>query len=213
MQNDGGAWVSDHYYSNKPKSASNRRSFETVLRDIRLRLTSDAGVFSRDGVDYGSRVLIEHMEIPNNAKVLDIGCGYGPIGLVAARLAPQGHVKLIDINERAVELAQHNAMENGIRNVAFEQSDLFSAVEGETFDVILSNPPIRAGKAVVHQLFLESWKHLNPGGAIWVVIQNKQGAPSARAKLEEIYGEDEVVEVGKDKGFRLYRCRRSQELN
>ncbi|QJD85095.1 class I SAM-dependent methyltransferase [Cohnella herbarum] len=200
--------MNDHYYSNKPQSASNRKAFESELRGFNLRLTSDAGVFSRDGVDYGSRVLIESMEIPRDAQVLDIGCGYGPIGLIAARLAPQGHVKMIDINERAVELAELNAQANGIHNVSFAQSDLFSAVNGETFDVILSNPPIRAGKAVVHQLFVESWNHLNPGGTIWVVIQNKQGAPSARAKLEEIYGEDEVAEVGKDKGFRLYRCMR-----
>jgi 16S rRNA (guanine1207-N2)-methyltransferase len=203
--------VNDHYYSSKPKSASNRREFEAMLRGINLRLASDAGVFSRDGVDYGSRVLIELMDIPHDANVLDIGCGYGPIGLIAARLAPQGHVKLIDVNERAVELAKHNAQLNGIRNVSFAQSDLFVSVEGQTFDVILSNPPIRAGKAVVHQLFEESWRHLNPGGTLWVVIQNKQGAPSARAKLEEIYGEEAVIEVGKDKGFRIYSCTKSQE--
>ncbi|BBI36049.1 class I SAM-dependent methyltransferase [Cohnella abietis] len=200
--------MNDHYYSNKPQSASNRQDFETLLRGFKLRLTSDAGVFSRDGVDYGSRVLIEGMEFPSDAKVLDIGCGYGPIGLIAARLAPQGHVTLIDINERAVELAKHNAKVNGVHNVSFAYSDLFSAVEAETFDVILSNPPIRAGKAVVHQLLEQSWARLNPGGKTWVVIQNKQGAPTARAKLEEVYGEDEVVEVGKDKGFRLYCCTR-----
>jgi 16S rRNA (guanine1207-N2)-methyltransferase len=203
--------VNDHYYSSKPNSASNRRTFEANLREINLQLTSDAGVFSRDGVDYGSRVLIELMEIPHDAQVLDIGCGYGPIGLIAARLAPQGHVKLIDVNERAVALAKHNAERNGIRNVTFAQSDLFVSVVGETFDVILSNPPIRAGKAVVHQLFVESWRHLNLGGALWVVIQNKQGAPSARAKLEEIFGEEAVIEVGKDKGFRIYCCTKSQE--
>ncbi|RKP45088.1 class I SAM-dependent methyltransferase [Cohnella endophytica] len=202
--------MNDHYYSNKPKSASDRQVFETVLRGIKLRLTSDAGVFSRDGVDYGSRVLIEHMEIPHDAKVLDIGCGYGPIGLIAARLAPQGHVTLIDINERAVELARHNAQANGVDNVNFAPSDLFSAVGTETFDVILSNPPIRAGKAVVHQLFEESRKHLRPGGTIWIVIQKKQGAPSARAKLEEIYGDEAVVEVGKDKGYRIFRCTNRQ---
>jgi len=204
--------VNDHYYSAKPKSASNRQAFETVLRENRLRLTSDAGVFSRDGVDYGSRVLIEHMEIPRDARVLDIGCGYGPIGLIAARLAPQGHVKLIDINERAVELAKLNAEANGIRNVSFAQSDLYHAVEGETFDAILSNPPIRAGKAIVHRLFAEARDHLNPGGSLWIVIQNKQGAPSARAKLEEIFGEEEVREVAKDKGFRIYRAVRKNEI-
>jgi len=203
--------VNDHYYSAKPRSASDRRVFEATLREFRLRLTSDAGVFSRDGVDYGSRALIEHMEFPANARVLDIGCGYGPIGLIAARLAPQGHVKLIDINERAVELAKLNAETNGVRNVSFARSDLFEAVREERFDAILSNPPIRAGKAVVHRLFEEAIGLLNPGGTLWVVIQNKQGAPSARARLEEIFGEQEVSEVAKDKGFRIYRCERARE--
>ncbi|OXS52763.1 16S rRNA methyltransferase [Cohnella sp. CIP 111063] len=202
--------MNDHYYSAKPKSQSDRRSFETTLRGVRLKLTSDAGVFSRDGVDYGSRVLIEHMDIPADARVLDIGCGYGPIGLVAARLAPQGHVKLIDINERAVELAEMNARANGIGNVSFARSDLYEAVQDDSFDVILSNPPIRAGKAVVHRVFQEAFERLNPGGELWIVIQNKQGAPSARARLEEIFGEDEVAEVAKDKGFRIYKAKKTK---
>ncbi|MFC4601541.1 class I SAM-dependent methyltransferase [Cohnella hongkongensis] len=200
--------MNDHYYSSKPRSESDRRIIDTTLRGIRLRLTSDAGVFSRDGVDYGSRVLIEHMAIPADARVLDVGCGYGPIGLVAARLAPQGHVTLIDINERAVELAKLNAEANGIRNVSFAQSDLYDAVQDERFDMILSNPPIRAGKAVVHRILSEAYDRLNPDGELWIVIQNKQGAPSARAKLEEIFGEDEVSEAAKDKGYRIYRAAR-----
>jgi len=202
--------MNDHYYSAKPQSASNRRVFETTLRGVRLRLMSDAGVFSRDGVDYGSRALIEHMEFPADAKVLDIGCGYGPIGLVAARLAPQGHVKLIDINERAVELARQNAEANGISNVSFAQSDLYEAVREDSFDIILSNPPIRAGKAVVHRVFSEAFERLVFGGELWIVIQNKQGAPSARAKLEEIFGEEEVAEVAKDKGFRIYKAKKTK---
>lgn len=197
--------MNDHYYSAKPKSQSDRRSFETTLRGVRLKLTSDAGVFSRDGVDYGSRVLIDLMEIKPDDQVLDVGCGYGPMGLTAARLAPQGHVTMIDINERAVELAELNAKENGISNVSFHPSDLFAAVKDRAFDVILSNPPIRAGKTVVHKLLADAVDYLKPGGSLWIVIQNKQGAPSARAKLEEVFGEDHVTEVGKDKGFRVYR--------
>lgn len=206
MPEPGRSVMNDHYYTNKPQSESRRQTFETKLRGFQFRLTSDAGVFSRDGVDYGSRVLIEKMDIAPDARVLDIGCGYGPIGLTAARLAPQGHVMLIDINERAVELARHNAAANGIHNVSFAASDLFAAAEGQTFDVILANPPIRAGKAVVHRLFAESYDFLCPGGSLWVVIQNKQGAPTARAKLEQVYGEEQVNEVGKDKGYRIYRC-------
>lgn len=200
--------MNDHYYSRKPAAASDRHTFETVLRGIRLKLTTDAGVFSRDGVDYGSRVLIAMMDVPNGARVLDVGCGYGPIGLTAAGLAPEGFVTMIDINERAVELARLNADGNGIHNVEAVQSDRLAAVADRTYDVILTNPPIRAGKAVVHRIFEEAFERLAPGGSLWIVIQNKQGAPSARTKLEELFGEEKVEEIGKDKGYRVYRAKR-----
>ncbi|MBB6636515.1 class I SAM-dependent methyltransferase [Cohnella thailandensis] len=199
--------MSEHYYTREPQTASDRKSLTAELRGFKLQLTSDAGVFSRDGVDYGSRVLIEHMDIPADASVLDLGCGYGPIGLTAARLAPRGHVTMVDINERAVSLAAENAKRNGIANISAMQSDIYAAVEGRRFDVILSNPPIRAGKVVVHRILTEAAEHLNPGGSLWIVIQNKQGAPSARAKLEEVFGEEQVEEIGKDKGYRIYRAK------
>ncbi|RUS44254.1 class I SAM-dependent methyltransferase [Cohnella sp. AR92] len=199
--------MSEHYYTEKPKTASDRKAFAAELRGFKLQLTSDTGVFSRDGVDFGSRVLIDRMEIPIDASVLDLGCGYGPIGLTAARLAPRGHVVMVDINERAVALARENAERNGIANISAMQSDIYAAVEGRRFDVILSNPPIRAGKIVVHRILTEAKDHLNPGGSLWIVIQNKQGAPSAKAKLQEVFGEDAVEEVGKDKGYRIYRAK------
>jgi 16S rRNA (guanine1207-N2)-methyltransferase len=200
--------MSEHYYSQRPTTAADRQVLDAELRGFRFQLTSDAGVFSKGGVDYGSRVLIEHMEIPAAARILDVGCGYGPIGLTAAKLAPEGHAVLIDINERAVELARLNAEANGITNVSFAQSDRLAAVEGQRFDVILTNPPIRAGKAVVHRIFEEAKESLLPGGALWIVIQRKQGAPSARARLEELFGEHAVDEIGKDKGYRIFRAMR-----
>lgn len=200
--------MGEHYYTRNPGTASNRRTFDAELRGVRLRLVSDAGVFSRDGVDYGSRVLIERMEFGEAADVLDLGCGYGPIGLTAARLAPRGHVTMLDINERAVALANENAAANGIANAKAKQSDLYDAVAGATFDVILSNPPIRAGKAVVHRILSEARDHLRDGGSLWIVIQNKQGAPSAKAKLQEVFGPEAVEEIGKDKGYRIYRAQK-----
>ncbi|CAM3976092.1 class I SAM-dependent methyltransferase [Cohnella lubricantis] len=199
--------MSEHYYTKKPQTASDRRAIEVTLRGHRLRLASDAGVFSRDGVDYGSRTLIDMMEFRDDADVLDVGCGYGPIGLAAARLAPRGHVTMLDINERAVALANENAAANGIVNAAAMQSDLYEAVAERRFDVILSNPPIRAGKAVVHRILTDARDHLREGGALWIVIQNKQGAPSAKAKLQEVFGEEAVEEIGKDKGYRIYRAK------
>jgi 16S rRNA (guanine1207-N2)-methyltransferase len=198
--------MSQHYYSQQPEARHDRRSINTELRGKSLRFTSDAGVFSKGDIDYGSRVLIEAMVIPDGAGVLDVGCGYGPIGISAAYLAPKGHVTMIDINSRAVELARENAQHNGIRNVTVMQSDVLSAVQGRKFDVILTNPPIRAGKAVVHQIFEQAYDHLHEGGSLWIVIQKKQGAPSAVAKLESLF--PVVEEVGKDKGYRIIRAQK-----
>jgi 16S rRNA (guanine1207-N2)-methyltransferase len=201
--------MADHYYSKRPETAHERRSLETVLRGRTYRFASDAGVFSKQGIDYGSRVLIEAMQLPTQASVLDVGCGYGPIGLTAATLVPEGHVTMIDINERAVQLARENAERNGITNVTIKQSDLFAEVKHERFDVILTNPPIRAGKETVHTIFELAYEHLNEGGALWVVIQKKQGAPSASAKIESLFGR--VEEVTKDKGYRILKAERTFE--
>ncbi|MDQ0195984.1 class I SAM-dependent methyltransferase [Paenibacillus wynnii] len=198
--------MSEHYYSQQPGARHDRRTIDTVLRGKSLRFTSDAGVFSKGDIDYGSRVLIEAMDIPEGAAVLDVGCGYGPIGITAAHLIPKGHVTMIDINSRAVELAKENALNNGIRNVTIMESDMLGALDGQTFDVILTNPPIRAGKAVVHQIFEQSYDHLNEGGTLWIVIQKKQGAPSAAAKLESLFGS--VEEVAKDKGYRIIKAKK-----
>lgn len=193
-----------HYYSRQPEIKHDRRVIETTLRGKKFRLVSDAGVFSKGDVDYGSKVLIEAMEIPEGASVLDVGCGYGPIGLTAAVLAPAGHVTMVDINQRAVELARENARSNGISNVTVMESDVLQAVEGQTFDVVLTNPPIRAGKAVVHAIFEQAYEHLREGGSLWVVIQKKQGAPSAMSKMESLFAK--VEEIGKDKGYRIFRA-------
>ncbi len=198
--------MSQHYYSQQPDARHDRRTINTVLRGKDLRFTSDAGVFSKGDIDYGSRVLIEAMIIPEGSAVLDVGCGYGPIGISAALLAPEGHVTMLDINSRAVELARENALQNGIRNVTVMESDVLSALEGQQFDVVLTNPPIRAGKAIVHQIFEEAYEHLKVGGTLWVVIQKKQGAPSAAAKLESMF--PIVEEVGKDKGYRIMRAKK-----
>ena len=172
-----------------------------------MKFVTDAGVFSKTGIDYGSRLLIETMSLPADARALDVGCGYGPIGLSAALIAARGSAMLVDLNERALELARENARLNGIFNVRVLQSDLFSALGGETFSHILSNPPIRAGKAVVHRLFAEARDHLESGGELWIVIRKQQGAPSALARLEELYGDVRLME--REKGYHVFRARKS----
>lgn len=197
--------MSDHYYTSRPTTAHDRRNWEAELHGYKLRFVSDAGVFAKGGVDYGSRTLVEAMEIPVSAEVLDVGCGYGPIGLTAAKLASQGHVTMIDVNGRAVELARENARNNKVDNVTILESDLFAALDSAAqFDVVLTNPPIRAGKEVVHAIFEGAYERLRSGGALWIVIQKKQGAPSAKQKLESLF--TQVEEVTKDKGYRIYRA-------
>lgn len=198
--------MTDHYYSQKPSAAHDERVFDFMLRGHEFRFVTDAGVFSRDRVDFGSLLLIETMQIPQTARVLDVGCGYGPIGLCAAQLAEQGQVTMIDVNERAIALARGNAERNRIKNVEILQSDVYEVVKGRVFDVILTNPPIRAGKETVHRIFAEGDELLSDSGEMWVVIQKKQGAPSAFKKLQEIYRE--VEEVERSKGYFIFRARK-----
>ena len=199
-----GGIMSNHYYTKSPEVKHDRQVMDVSLRGHSLRFVTDAGVFSRKGIDYGSKVLIECMDLNESDEILDVGCGYGPIGLTAAKLVPRGHVTMVDINERAIELAAENAAINKVMNVTIQQSDLFAAVKDRKFDVILTNPPIRAGKTVVHQIYEERSKLLKAEGSMWVVIQKKQGAPSTLEKLEALFSE--VIEVTKDKGYRIFRA-------
>lgn len=196
--------MAEHYYSQKPTTAHDQHKLEVILRGFKFQFVTDAGVFSKKGVDYGSKVLIEAMEIESGSKVLDVGCGYGPIGLTVAKLSSDNQVTMLDINERAVELSRSNAQRNGVSNVNVMQSDTLAAVRGQSFDMVLTNPPIRAGKEIVHRIFDEAHAVLRPGGSLWIVIQKKQGAPSAFSKLESLF--TQVEEVTKDKGYRIIKA-------
>lgn len=198
--------MSDHYYSPNPSSPHRPLIVEATLRGRTFRFVTDAGVFSRGGIDFGSRLLIETMDIPRGARVLDVGCGYGPIGICAAWLSGDGEATMIDVNERAVELAQENARRNGVRNAVALRSDRLRAVAGRQFDCVLTNPPIRAGKDVVYGIFEQALDVLVSGGALWVVIQKKQGAPSALAKLRQLYGESSVQEIDRKKGYWILKA-------
>ncbi|WP_240421600.1 class I SAM-dependent methyltransferase [Paenibacillus periandrae] len=198
--------MSEHYYSQKPTAAHDLHQIQETLRGRSYTFMTDAGVFSKKGVDYGSRVLIESLQIPERSEVLDVGCGYGPMGIAAAGLAHHGKVTMVDINERAVELARMNAERNRVTNVEIVQSDKLDAVMNRTFDVVITNPPIRAGKETVHQIFEQAHHVLRDGGSLWIVIQKKQGAPSAFAKLESLFAR--VQEIGKDKGYRIIKAQK-----
>ncbi|MDT2048690.1 16S rRNA methyltransferase [Priestia aryabhattai] len=199
--------MTEHYFSNTPSASSNEETFSFELRGQTFRFTSDRGVFSKKEVDFGSRVLIDSFEV-NNVKgpILDVGCGYGPIGLTIAKLRPDEQVHMVDVNERALALSEKNAKANGINNVQIYQSSCYSNVKINDFSTILTNPPIRAGKKIVHEILEGAYNHLVEQGELWVVIQKKQGAPSALAKLESLFEEVEVVE--KKKGYYIIRAKK-----
>lgn len=196
--------MSEHYYTNSPSAQHDRQQWDTEMRGMKFVFWTDAGVFSRRSVDYGSRLLIETMQIPDGAKILDIGCGYGPIGIACAKLNANNRVTMADINERAVNLARHNAQLNGVQHVEVVLSNLYERIADRGFDIVLTNPPIRAGKQVVHAIFTGAHDVLRTGGELWVVIQKKQGAPSAYARIQQLYRT--VEEVVKDKGYRIFRA-------
>jgi 16S rRNA (guanine1207-N2)-methyltransferase len=199
--------MSEHYYSNQPNAAEKISEIQVTLRGKEYRFLTNAGVFSKGQIDFGSRLLIEAMAFHETSHVLDVGCGYGPIGITAADMVPKGRVTMVDVNERALALARQNIEKNKITNATAMVSDIYEQVTNERFDVILSNPPIRAGKQVVHVILEKAYDLLNPGGALWVVIQKKQGSPSAWKKLESVF--DEVEEITKDKGYRIFVGRKS----
>ncbi|SFF00904.1 class I SAM-dependent methyltransferase [Alteribacillus iranensis] len=193
-----------HYFDENPEKESKERLITNNLRGREMTFISDQGVFSKNNIDYGSRLLIESFQWPDvQGDIADIGCGYGPIGLTLAK-ETENTVWLADVNKRALALAEKNAAQLGLHHTKVIESDLFEALVGRTFAVVVSNPPIRAGKATVHRLFEEAFEHLCHNGELWIVIQKKQGAPSALEKLKTLFGRVDTVE--KKKGYYIYRA-------
>lgn len=194
--------MSNHYYTKNPETESKETSWTFPLRGREFRFISDSGVFSKKTIDFGSRLLIETFRLNEEVAgdILDVGCGYGPMGLALAHAYPARLVEMVDVNERALSLARRNAEANNIRNVKVYESNTYDQVpEGRQFAAIVSNPPIRAGKQVVHRILSEAHTHLLSGGTLTVVIQKKQGAPSAEQKMLEVFGNVAVIE--RDKGY------------
>lgn len=199
--------MSEHYYSEKPTVESEERDWSYELKGHKLRFFSDKGVFSKKEVDFGSKLLIETFEFPDRSGgVLDVGCGYGPIGLSLAKSQSDREVHMVDVNERALLLSEKNAERNDIKNVKVYQSNCLNSVEKVDFAAIVTNPPIRAGKQVVHTIFEQAKEHLASEGELWVVIQKKQGAPSAIEKLNALFAD--VTVVVKKKGYFIIKAKK-----
>lgn len=193
--------MNEFYYSPEPTSAHDEREVEIDVLGVKSRCLTDAGVFSRDGLDTGTRAMLE--ALPElHGRVLDLGCGWGPVGVTLAQKYPECEIVMTDVNQRAAELSRRNLARNGAR-AEVVQGDGFENVSG-AFDFILTNPPIRAGKAVIYGLFDAARAHLTEDGALYIVIRKQQGAESAQRYLQGIYRD--VARIARDKGYWVLRC-------
>ena len=188
------------YYAENPDAAHDIHELRVELLGQKMTFLTDAGVFSKKMVDFGSQLLLKCLEVNQGETVLDVGCGYGPLGLSLAK-SYGVQSTMVDINNRALDLARQNAERNKVEATIF-QSNIYEQVKGN-FEHVISNPPIRAGKQVVHEIIEKSKDFLEAGGDLTIVIQKKQGAPSAKSKMEEVFGNCEIVK--KDKGYYILR--------
>lgn len=196
-----------HYYDENPEVESEESLFTYSYDNHDLELVTDAGVFSKGKIDFGSDLLVKTFlktYPPGPTKnIIDVGCGYGPIGLMIAKVSPHHEVTMVDVNQRALNLSRKNKKRNRIDNVEVKESDGLSQVEDGTYDFVLTNPPIRVGKEVVHRILEEAYVKLKLDGELFVVIQKKQGMPSAKKKMQDTFDNVEVLE--KSKGYYILR--------
>ncbi|KJQ65218.1 methyltransferase [Streptococcus oralis subsp. oralis] len=188
------------YYAENPDAGHDIHQLIVELLGENMTFLTDAGVFSKKMVDFGSQLLLKCLEVNEGETILDVGCGYGPLGLSLVK-AYGVQATMVDINNRALDLARQNAERNKVEATIF-QSNIYEQVEGK-FDHVISNPPIRAGKQVVHEIIEKSKDFLEDDGDLTIVIQKKQGAPSAKSKMEDVFGNCEIVK--KDKGYYILR--------
>lgn len=199
-----------HYFTDNRDLETNRKEHSFRFLGRLYSFTTDNGVFSKTGVDYGTMVLLEAAEKTGlTGSVLDLGCGYGVVGVVLKTLFPECDITSVDINPRAVELTQLNAKQNKVELTAFV-SDGFSQLHTH-FDAVITNPPIRAGKKVIYQMFDDAYESLNENGVMMAVIRRAQGAESAKKKLADLFGNCEVI--SRDRGYWILLSKKLTDCN
>lgn len=194
--------MGEQYFTKDPTSESRVATAVWEYGGKEIEFLTDSGVFSRGHVDYGSKLLAE--SLPKlTGRVLDLGCGYGFLGVAMKLMNPDIGVVMCDMNRRALDLARQNAKKHAVQAEIVE-SDGYGAISG-MFDAIVTNPPVRAGKDVYYPWFDGAPERLNPGGALYVVLQRKQGAPSAMRHLETLFQNVEIIARGA--GYHIIQAR------
>lgn len=197
----------NHYFSEKPEIKSEKKIIKYTIQNKKFEFITDNGVFSKSKVDFGTDLMLNEFLKKNRnlksegIKILDIGCGYGVVSVILKSFYPEASVTLSDVNERALKLSEENLKKYNINGYEIIKSNVFEKIEGK-FDMILSNPPIRAGKDTIFKIYTEAYEHLNKDGEFYCVIQTKHGAKSTQKKLVEIFGNCDTVTI--DGGYRIF---------
>jgi 16S rRNA (guanine1207-N2)-methyltransferase len=195
------------YFAERPRSRPAPRELRFLYRGELLSFVLDRGIFSSRGLDPGTALLIQNLAVRPTDRVLDLGCGWGPVGVAAAKTARDGHVVLTEVNRRAARLAEQNLARNRIRNAEVRVGGFFEPVAGERFDVIATNPPYRVGRPHILRLLTEAPDHLAPGGRLLVVGKGSQGIRFYQAWLEE-HGPGPVRVLDRGSGYRVLEAAR-----
>ncbi|MCS7114578.1 MAG: methyltransferase [Nitrososphaerota archaeon] len=192
---------SEHYFVSQPSSRPRFGIISTYLCGKPFKFITASSVFSKKRIDLGTRLLIESMVLPEKGLVLDVGCGYGAIGIAAAVFNPNLHVVMVDVNERAVRLAKQNIKINGVRNAEVRRGPLYKPVEGMVFHCILSNPPVSAGLTTVKALITEAPKYMTEKATFQMVVRSKIGGKRLKLIFEEAFGNCAVL--ARKSGYRV----------
>ena len=190
------------YFDNVPELASKKKTISFVIKDKEISFVSDIGVFSKDKVDEGTIAFLKVLlSRPLFGKILDLGSGYGALGLTLALFNPNCQFVLADVNERALALAKENQKRLHLENVTCCISDIYENIT-ELFHSIVINPPIRAGKKVIYPMFKGAYEHLIDDGSLFIVIRKSHGAHSAEAYIKSVFGNCALLK--KEKGYYIY---------
>ncbi|MBR2719323.1 MAG: class I SAM-dependent methyltransferase [Clostridia bacterium] len=201
--------MNDQYYTADPTSESRPVPCAFPYRGHGMNFMTDAGVFSKGELDQGTRLLLDALPALSG-DVLDLGCGWGAIGVSIARANPECRAVMADVNRRALQLSRDNLERNHTAAEVIE-SDGMAQVLDRTFDAVITNPPIRAGKQVIYKMFADAATHLNQGGALYLVIRKQQGAESCVKYLKTLFGQ--VEKLDKSGGFWVLKASEPLERN
>jgi 16S rRNA G1207 methylase RsmC len=197
----------EHYYSSHPTSEKKPGLIRTSLRGKTFEFTTAASVFSKKRVDTGTRLLIETMILPEQGRILDVGCGYGAVGIVAASLNPASKVTMTDVNMRAVRLTQENIAKNKVANAEVRSGYIYEPVEGRRFDCILSNPPVSAGMDTVKAIVTEAKKVMTTKATLQMVVRSKIAGKSLPVAFEATFGNCTIL--ARESGYRVLMAENS----